>query len=62
MRRMPLAIALLAALVLAAVGWGASRATTSAASTAQKEPVTISFWSPFTARELGELNKAFAAF
>ena len=59
---MPLAIALLAALVLAAFGWGASRATTSAASTAQKEPVTISFWSPFTARELGELNKAFAAF
>jgi multiple sugar transport system substrate-binding protein len=62
MRRMSLAIALLAALVLAAFGWGASRATTSAASTAQRDPVTISFWSPFTARELGELNKAFAAF
>ena len=57
MRRTPLAIALLAALVLAAFGWGALRATTSAASTAQKEPVTISFWSPFTARELGVLNK-----
>ena len=24
--------------------------------------MTISFWSPFTARELGELNKAFTAF
>jgi multiple sugar transport system substrate-binding protein len=56
MRRMPLALALLAALVLAVFGTSASGSTT------QREPVTISFWSPFTARELGELNKAFAAF
>jgi multiple sugar transport system substrate-binding protein len=62
MRRMPLALALVAALVLVVFGWGASRATTSSASTGQKDPVTISFWSPFTARELGELNKAFAGF
>jgi multiple sugar transport system substrate-binding protein len=59
---MSLALALVAALVLAVFGWAASRATTSSASTGQKDPVTISFWSPFTARELGELNKAFAGF
>jgi multiple sugar transport system substrate-binding protein len=57
MRRFSIAVALLATLVLAVFG-----ATQSTASTAQREPVTISFWSPFTARELGELNKAFAAF
>jgi multiple sugar transport system substrate-binding protein len=57
MRRMPLAVVLLTVLAVAVFG-----ATQSTASTAQREPVTISFWSPFTARELGELNKAFAAF
>jgi multiple sugar transport system substrate-binding protein len=62
MRRLPLAVALVAALVLAAFALGATRVGNSTASTMQKEPVTISFWSPFTARELGELNKAFAAF
>jgi multiple sugar transport system substrate-binding protein len=62
MRRMTLVLALLAALVLAMFGSSASTAKKSAASTTAKEPVTISFWSPFTARELGELNKAFSAF
>lgn len=59
MRRMLLALALVGAGLLAAFGASARGAQES---TAAKEPVTISFWSPYTARELGILNSAFAAF
>jgi multiple sugar transport system substrate-binding protein len=59
MRRMILALAVLGALLLAVFGASARGAQDAGAA---KEPVTISFWSPFTARELGELNKAFAGF
>ncbi len=62
MRRMTFVLVLLAALTLTAVGSSALSAKESTTSAAQKEPVTISFWSPFTARELGVLNQAFAAF
>src|SRR5262249_47882012 len=59
MGRMTVAIALLSALLLGAFGASARGA---AESTSAKEPVTISFWSPYTARELGVLNAAFATF
>lgn len=62
MKRTPLALALLALLALAALGWGATRAKGSATAATAHEPVTISFWSPYTARELSVLNSAFTAF
>jgi multiple sugar transport system substrate-binding protein len=59
MKRMTLVFALLAAALLALFGASAKGAQESPAA---KEPVTISFWSPFTARELGILDSAFADF
>ena len=55
MRRTTLALGLFAALALALMG-------SSAASTGAKEPVTITFWSGFTARELGIINTGLAGF
>lgn len=55
MRRMTLALGLVAALVLTVLG-------PSTAATGAKEPVTITFWNGFTARELGVINQALAGF
>lgn len=59
MKRMTLVFALLLTVLLALFGASAKGAQESPAA---KEPVTISFWSPYTARELGVLNSAFAGF
>jgi multiple sugar transport system substrate-binding protein len=59
MKRMTLVFALLLTMLLALFGASAKGAQESPAA---KEPVTISFWSPFTARELGILDSAFADF
>ena len=55
MRRTTLALGLFTALALALMG-------ASSASTGAKEPVTITFWSGFTARELGIINTGLAGF
>src|SRR5262245_30762861 len=59
MTRLTLALAVFGALLLAVFG---ATARGGQDARAAKEPVTISFWSPYTARELGVLNSAFAAF
>jgi len=59
MRRLTLALAVLGALLLAVFG-ASARGGQDARSA--KEPVTISFWVPFTARELGVINSALAGF
>jgi len=59
MRRLTLALAVLGALLLAVFGANARGGQDARAA---KEPVTISFWVPFTARELGVVNSALAGF
>jgi multiple sugar transport system substrate-binding protein len=55
MRRLLLAFGLLVVLALTTLG-------SSSASTSANEPVTITFWNGFTARELGIVNQAVAGF
>ena len=59
MRRLTVALVVLGALLLAVFGASARGGQDARAA---KEPVTISFWSPYTARELRVLNSAFAVF
>ena len=59
MRRLTLALVVLGVVLLTVFGASARGAQNGRSA---HDPVTISFWSPFTARELGVLNSAFAGF
>ena len=62
MRRMLVVLALLAALALAALAASVLGSRTATASTGAHQPVTITFWNGWTARELGIIDKALVGF